>query len=124
MQLNEAMFVASPGWVLKPPSLLEIGGATATRIRMVGEVVGISSRECSNWVLETRRLIAIVPPPNGRANKSYSAYIQAELFHSAQNQEWRSKTVKTTDVPGNGADIMWNEKFEWEFEADSLAFLR
>jgi len=108
MQLNEAMFVGSPGWVLKPASLLGTNEEVPKRVRMVGEVVGISS----------------LPPPNGCANKSYSAYIQAQLFHSTQDQQWRSKTVKTTDVPGDGADILWNEKFEWEFDADSLAFLR
>lgn len=69
-------------------------------------------------------LIRVVPPPNGRGNKSYSAYIKAQLFHASQDQEWRSKTVHVTDVPGDGADVMWDEKFEWEFDADDLAFLR
>ncbi|KAJ7019873.1 PLC-like phosphodiesterase [Mycena alexandri] len=112
MQLNEGMFVGTEGWVLKPARLLGMGEKMEGRHRLVGEVVGISS----------------LPPPNGRADKSYSAYVTAELFHAQQDQKWRSKTVKTQDVPGAGGDIMWGvfeaERFEWEYDADELAFLR
>ncbi|KAJ6602808.1 PLC-like phosphodiesterase [Mycena vulgaris] len=108
MQLNEGMFVGSSGWVLKPARLLALGGAMPGRYRLGGEIVGVSS----------------LPPPNGRAEKSYSAYVAAELFHAQQDQKWRSKTVKTRDVYRAGADPMWNERFEWEYEADDLAFLR
>lgn len=65
-----------------------------------------------------------VQPPNGRQNKTYSSYIRARLFHAEKDLDWRSKTVKTRDVPGEGGDIMWNERFEWEYDADELAFLR
>ncbi|KAJ7186489.1 PLC-like phosphodiesterase [Mycena filopes] len=115
MQLNEGMFVGSGGWVLKPAVLLGMGGRMEARHRLVGEIVGISS----------------LPPPNGRADKTYSAYVTAELFHAQQDQKWRSKTAKTRDVPGAGADVMWGsvgvfetERFEWEYDADELAFLR
>lgn len=65
-----------------------------------------------------------MPPPNGRADKKYSAYIKAQLLHEKGDQEWRSKTVATKDVPEAGGDIMWNGRFEWEYEEDDLAFLR
>ncbi|KAJ7164740.1 PLC-like phosphodiesterase [Mycena crocata] len=107
MQLNEGMFVGTGGWVLKPARLLG-GPAMTGRYRMAGDVVGIST----------------LPPPNGRAEKSYSAYVNAELFHNKQDQKWRTETVQTRDVSGAGADIMWNDCFEWEYEADDLAFLR
>ncbi|KAJ7102474.1 PLC-like phosphodiesterase [Mycena belliarum] len=107
MQLNEGMFVGSPGWVLKPARLIgseSMGG----RHKLAGEIAGISS----------------LPPPNGQAEKAYSAYVTAELFHAQQNQKWRTKTAKGLDVHRVGADFMWNERFEWEYEADDLAFLR
>ncbi|KAJ7676340.1 PLC-like phosphodiesterase [Mycena rosella] len=107
-RLNEGMFVGTGGWVLKPARLLGMGGAMAGRHKLAGEIVGISS----------------LPPPTGRAEKGYSAHINAELFHSQQDQKWRSKTVKTHDVFRAGADVLWNERFEWEYEADDLAFLR
>jgi phosphatidylinositol phospholipase C, delta len=65
-----------------------------------------------------------VPPPNGREEKSFSAYVTAKLFHTEQEQKWSSKVIKTNDIPGEGGDLVWNEKFEWEFEADDLAFIR
>jgi phosphatidylinositol phospholipase C delta len=63
-----------------------------------------------------------VPPPKG--SKNFAAYIKAELLHSSQDQHWKSKTVKCKDVLDTGADIMWNESFEWEFEYDELTFVR
>jgi hypothetical protein len=69
------------------------------------------------------KFLGIVPHPNGRENKTYSTYVRAELFHT-RDQEWRSKTVKVKDVPGVGADVMWNETFKWEFLDDPFAFIR
>ncbi|KAJ7794172.1 PLC-like phosphodiesterase [Mycena olivaceomarginata] len=108
MQLNEGMFVGSSGWVLKPDRLRGTDTAHSPRSKLTCEVVGISA----------------LPPPNGRANKSFSTYINAELLHSQQNQKWQSKTVKTQHVPEAGADALFNEKFEWVFEQDELAFVR
>jgi len=106
MQINEALFVGSPGWVLKPAQLLGMGDRMASRLKFVGEIVGISS---------------LLPPKNDR---NVSAYIRAELFCSDANQEWKSRVVKVKDVPDTGADIMWNERFEWEYDAEALAFIR
>lgn len=108
MQLNEGMFVGSSGWVLKPDRLRGTDASHSSRSKLTCEVVGISA----------------LPPPNGRANKSFSTYINAELLHSQQNQKWQSKTVKTQHVPEAGADALFNEKFEWVFEQDELAFVR
>jgi phosphatidylinositol phospholipase C delta len=108
MQLNEGLFVGSEGWVLKPAYLRGEGDAKSGRVKLAAEVVGISA----------------LPPPNGRADKSFSAYVNAELLHAQQDQKWHSKTVKTQDVPGAGADVMWNERFEWEYERDEMAFLK
>ncbi|THV02613.1 PLC-like phosphodiesterase [Dendrothele bispora CBS 962.96] len=107
MQLNEAMFVGTGGWVLKPQRMLT-GEESGVRVRLSGEIVGVSS----------------LPPPKDHENESYSAYVKAELLHGTQDQDWKSKSVKTKDVPGEGGDSIWNDKFEWEFDEDELAFIR
>lgn len=43
-QLNEAMFVGTPGWVLKPAHMLGLGGGQKSqRMKLVGEIVGVSA---------------------------------------------------------------------------------
>ncbi|KAH7925739.1 PLC-like phosphodiesterase [Leucogyrophana mollusca] len=106
MQINEGMFVGTSGWVLKPAALIGLGQTMSSRLKLVGEIVGISS----------------LPRPNGHRN--FSASVHAELFHSAGDQDWRSDRLKCKDVPDTGADIMWNGRFEWVFQADELAFIR
>ncbi|KAF7314301.1 Phosphoinositide phospholipase C [Mycena kentingensis (nom. inval.)] len=109
MQLNEAMFVGTTGWVLKPRKLR--GGedpGDEGRERLTVDIAGISS----------------LPPPNGRSSKSFSTYLKAKLLHSEQDLRWKSKVVKTHHFPGYGADLMINEKIEWEYSKDELAFVR
>lgn len=51
-------------------------------------------------------------------------YLFAELLHAAGDLEWRSKKVKTQHIEGEGADVMWQSQFEWEYDTDDMAFLR
>ena len=48
MQINEAMFVGTPGWVEKPLSMRKAADgavhSTGTREKLVAEIVGLSSR--------------------------------------------------------------------------------
>ncbi|KAK7047598.1 hypothetical protein VNI00_006366 [Paramarasmius palmivorus] len=110
MQFNEAMFVGTGGWVLKPPQLRGVKSMDEPkkRVRFSAEIVGISGLPC----------------PNGKEGSSFKTYISAKLYHTDQKQEWKSKSIKTKDVLGVGSDVMWNQRFEWEFEEDDLAFLR
>ncbi|TFK63638.1 PLC-like phosphodiesterase, partial [Pluteus cervinus] len=108
MQINEAMFLGSPGWILKPPHLIGHTKSPTGKRTLVGHIAGISS----------------LPPPEGREGKSYSAYILAELWHEKDSEEWKSKSVKVEDVPGVGGDVIWDEEFSWTFDADDLTFLR
>ena len=48
MQINEAMFVGGPGWAVKPEKLGQEGDG---RVRLTGEIYGISSRKCSLYIL-------------------------------------------------------------------------
>ncbi|KAJ7718191.1 hypothetical protein B0H14DRAFT_3170864 [Mycena olivaceomarginata] len=98
MQLNEGLFVGSPGWVLKPARLRD-----GTQTWMGKGFRG------SGWWAKSSAL-------------AYSAYVYAELLHFEQDRTWSTKV--TQDVPGAGANVLWNERFEWEFAADDLAFLR
>ncbi|KAF9472618.1 PLC-like phosphodiesterase [Pholiota conissans] len=125
MQINEAMFVGTPGWVPKPLHMREPGLQQGGREKMVGEVIGVSSCACSLLpVIIFDGYLVLVPAPNGRAGKSFSSYIRAQLFHSNGDVSWRSKTIKTNHSLETGADILWQERFEWEYEIDDLAFLR
>ena len=74
-------------------------------------------------------MLDIVPPPNNRTGKSFAAYILATLLRSSGSEQlqWRSKSVKTTHAPSQGADFVLPpdaRRFEWEYESDDLAFLR
>jgi len=112
MQINEAMFVGSRGWVLKPEKMRGFGDETVGKVRFVGEIAGVSSLPQSDY------------------KQSFSAYVRAELFHSGGKQEWKSPVVEVTNVPETGVDISWNKKeiqvqqFEWEYESEDLAFIR
>jgi phosphatidylinositol phospholipase C delta len=66
----------------------------------------------------------LVPAPNGRAGKTFSTYVHAELFHASGDLEWRSKSIKTQHSMEKGADVIWRSQFEWEYENDEMAFLR
>ncbi|KAL0572214.1 hypothetical protein V5O48_009749 [Marasmius crinis-equi] len=110
MQFNEAMFVGTPGWVLKPNHMIHTTGIydVKRRVRLSAEIVGISGLPC----------------PSGDEGDSFYAYVRVKLFHAQQNQKWKSKSIKTKDVVGVGSDVMWNERFEWVFEEDDMAFIR
>lgn len=69
-------------------------------------------------------VVSSVPAPSGRSGKTFSTYLIAQLLHAGSDLEWRSKTVKTQHTVGEGADVMWQSKFEWEYDIDDMAFLR
>ncbi|KAG9225649.1 hypothetical protein CCMSSC00406_0007506 [Pleurotus cornucopiae] len=110
MQINEAMFVGSPGWVLKPASFLGLERGGPKKISFACRVVGVSG----------------LPTPEGRElEEPYSVYLKAHLFHAGGDKKWKSSSVKTGGNMGmDGADVMWKESFEWWLDADELAFLR
>ena len=66
----------------------------------------------------------LVPAPNGRAGKTFSTYVRAQLLHASGDLEWRSKSIKTQHSIETGANVIWQSQFEWEYENDEMAFLR
>lgn len=103
MQLNEAMFAGTAGWVERPSRLI---GVSERKVKLTCDVIGISSL------------------PRPKEHKEFTPYVHAELFNSVKNQDWQSEHFKCKDVSEDGADIIWNSCFEWEFEEDDLTFIR
>lgn len=148
MQVNEAMFVGTEGWIEKPVWMRtdKLNKEAETRPEMqreklVGEIVGASSRSlCFLGFLYAYYFTEpddTVPAPNGRSGKKFSTYIRVELLTSGTLQtddiikelkgrhtSFRSKTLKVHHADGIGADAFWNERFDWEYTTDDLACLR
>jgi phosphatidylinositol phospholipase C delta len=103
MQLNEAMFAGTAGWVERPSRLIGVSGL---KVKLTCNVIGISSL------------------PRPKEHTEFTPYVHAELFSSSKDQDWRSERFKCKHVPEEGADVMWNDRFEWEFEEDDLTFIR
>ncbi|TFK98384.1 PLC-like phosphodiesterase [Pterulicium gracile] len=109
LELNEAMFVGSDGWVPKPAAL---GEPVTRKVRMKVDVKGVSA----------------IPLLN-RKGGTVDMYVRAYLFTTtnAGEKKWRSTNVKLKDVPEEGGDLSLEgdgESFEWEFEDIGLSFIR
>lgn len=102
MQLNEAMFAGTPGWVEKPRRLTGV----ERNVKVTCNVIGISSL------------------PRPKEHTEFTPYVHAELFNSSKNQDWQSEHIECKDVPEDGVDVTWNGCFEWKFEEDDLTFIR
>ncbi|KAK3949883.1 1-phosphatidylinositol-4,5-bisphosphate phosphodiesterase [Pseudoneurospora amorphoporcata] len=147
MQINEAMFAGTEGYVLKPSWLRPNNSA------MVGDI-----QEYREQVRRTRRRKRLrlvvagasdVPVPSGRDctdSKELKPYLTCTLLHPGLPFGELQQTKKKTDVFRKhrlGAligglttthkkeeeeslvtDPLWDETLEWEFEDDELVFLR
>lgn len=108
MQINEAMFVGSHGWILKPKRLIGLGAEGSEKMKITGQFAGLSSL-----------------PVHEEGLNSVSVYIRAELITSNNELKWRSKTTKCKSILKTGVDVMFSDAtFEWEYDSDDLAFLR
>lgn len=65
-----------------------------------------------------------VPAPNGRSGKLFTTYIRAQLCHENGDIERRSRSVKVQHDVNDGADVLWQEQLEWDYDIDEIAFLR
>ncbi|KZT35995.1 PLC-like phosphodiesterase [Sistotremastrum suecicum HHB10207 ss-3] len=110
MQVNEAMFSGTPGWILKSPDMIKPDEAfdqpTSNPRRLSCHVFGISG----------------LPSPNGALN--FKVKLKANLLLSQSEQNWSSKTVHCDGVPPEGADPVWDESFEMAYDEEDLAFIR
>ncbi|RDL35000.1 Phosphoinositide phospholipase C [Venustampulla echinocandica] len=122
VQLNEALFSGSDGYVLKPAALRAGGDGklnTGKRKKLRFHVAGASD----------------VPLPEGREADDIKPYVTCTLVHAddLENNPPKRKTVpykhhklgflhKGENPPPT--DPVWNETLEWEYEDNELVFLR
>lgn len=126
MQLNEAMFTGTDGYVLKPAYLrhcsfhenrrieprqkrlrLHVAGATDVPIPADRPQDGSDSKPYLTCTLFDPSLTS---PPSKRKTSVYKQHRFTGPFHRSNN-------------PGN-TDPIWDETLEWEYEDSELAFLR
>ncbi|KAI5121752.1 hypothetical protein M0805_009041 [Coniferiporia weirii] len=105
MQLNEALFAGTAGWVPKPLDMLG-AQSEAGKVSLSLGIIGLSA----------------LPRLKGEAD--FHVRIRVHLYHAAGDKEWKSKSVHCKKVPETGADAMFNESCVWTFESDELAFIR
>ena len=121
VQLNEALFAESDGYVLKPPPLRAGGSGklkqTKRKLRL--HVAGATD----------------VPLPKEREADGIMPYVTCTLVQS-QNLDADPPKRKTAGYKQHKLDLVhrgeqppptdpvWNEVLEWEYEHDQLSFLR
>ncbi|TLD29547.1 Phosphoinositide phospholipase C [Venturia nashicola] len=124
MQLNEALFNGSDGYVLKPAALRAGGDGkltTGRKKRLRLHVAGASD----------------VPVPPGREADDLKPYVTCSLIHPDElgNTPPKRKTaaykhhkfdlLRKGDIKNSAAmDPIWDEMLEWEYEDNELVFLR
>ncbi|KAI4602474.1 hypothetical protein KJ359_009718 [Pestalotiopsis sp. 9143b] len=123
LQLNEALFSGSDGYVLKPAALRAGGNGrlnTGKKIKLRLEVAGATD----------------VPLPNGRSAGDIKPYLTCTLFHpddmaedvaKHRTKHYRQHTLGMLhrDEKNPPADEpLWDETLEWEYEDNELVFLR
>lgn len=122
MQLNEALFSGSDGYVLKPAAL-RLGGngklSTGRMKRLRLHIAGASD----------------VPAPAGREADSIKPYVTCSLIHpdhlgtAPPKRKTGQYKQHKLDFLHNGEnppvnDPIWDETLEWEYEDNELTFLR
>jgi phosphatidylinositol phospholipase C delta len=122
LQLNEALFSGSDGYVLKPAALRSGGSGklnTGKKKRLRLQVAGASD----------------VPIPSGREATDIKPYLTCTLVHpdDVDNEPPKRKTAhykqhklgffhSGENPPAN--DPVWDETLEWEYEDNEMVFLR
>jgi len=107
MQLNEAMFVGTPGWVLKPSDMRGFAEERPRRVKFLGHIYGISTIPCP-----------------GSTTKFHS-YVRVQLMDTKRTHEWKTRSRQGEATRGNSAvDLVWDENFQFSYDGDDLAFLR
>ncbi|KAI0172089.1 PLC-like phosphodiesterase [Hypoxylon sp. FL1284] len=123
MQINEAMFSGTDGYVLKPAALRAGGSmnlsSTGRRKRLLLRVAGASD----------------IPVPEGREKDDIKPYLTCTLVHpdelggdhsKRKTSPYRHHRLAFLHRGENPAptDPIWDDTLEWEYEDNELAFLR
>ncbi len=131
MQLNDALFVGSSGYVLKPAAL-RLGGDGLTSLHARRRVLRLRVAGASD-----------IPLPKGREVEDLKPYLTCTLLQPGAGTELLKAKQKTAayhrrkilslpflrHLGGRGenpaqTDPIWDETLEWEFDDNELVFLR
>ncbi|RBQ93418.1 hypothetical protein VDGD_09501 [Verticillium dahliae] len=124
MQINEALFSGTDGYVLKPPAIRSGGDGQLTdkhrRKKLRLHVAGASD----------------VPLPDGRAPDDIKPYLTCTLVHpddltskppkrkTAGYRQHKLGFLHKDDKNPPANDPVWDEVLEWEYDDNPLVFLR
>ncbi|KAL8420410.1 hypothetical protein RB594_003266 [Gaeumannomyces avenae] len=123
MQINEALFSGTDGFVLKPAGLRPGGLGFAAmarrppRRRLRLHVAGATD----------------VPLPAGRTADDIKPYLTCTLVHPGGETKRKTRPYRRHRLTGflrpgrespEPTDPMWDETLEWEYDDDELVFLR
>ena len=122
MQINEALFAGTEGYVLKPAALRAGGDgklSTGKMKRLQLHVAGATN----------------IPVPSGGEAKDIKPYVTCTLVHpdhlGTEPPKRKTSVYKQHKLgflhPGENpspADPVWDEKLDWEYEDNELVFLR
>ncbi|KAK0710736.1 phosphatidylinositol-specific phospholipase C [Lasiosphaeris hirsuta] len=109
MQLNEALFAGTDGFVLKPAAL-----------RAGAEEVAKPKRTLRLTVAGATD----VPLPNGRAAGEIKPYLTCTLAQPTGNAKRKTGGYKQRGEGEAAESPVWDEMLEWEYEETELDFLR
>ncbi|KAK4945303.1 hypothetical protein LTR10_015462 [Elasticomyces elasticus] len=122
LQLNEALFAGSDGFVLKPAELRSGGSGILSKGRR--KRLRLHAAGATN-----------VPIPEGRKPEDIKPYLTCTLFHPDDQQDGPAKHktapykehklgfLHSGENP-SAKDPVWDETLEWEFDDNELVFLR
>ncbi|KAK1834986.1 PLC-like phosphodiesterase [Podospora conica] len=108
MQLNDALFSGTDGYVLKPAGLRAGGSGeagTGRKMRLRLRVVGATD----------------VPLPGGRGAEEIKPYVTCSLVQPGSVVKKKTGAVKQKSAEDGP---VWDKVLEWEFEETELDFLR
>jgi len=105
MQLNEAMFYGTGGWVLKPAHLRG-EEVQPKKVKIDINVAGLSS----------------LPRVGGETE--ISLRVRIHLLHQDGDLEWKSKSTESKVSPDGVFDAQVHENCSWTAKVDELAFIR
>lgn len=116
MQLNEALFSGTNGFVLKPAALRADGD---------GDI--FSSSEGNKVAVLKLKVAGAsgVPLPGDKTPKDVKPYFTCSLVYPGGKTKRKTAAVKFTGQEvEKTVNPFWNDTLEWEFPDNELAFLR
>jgi len=113
MQLNDALFYGTSGFVLKPDALRAGGDGvllTGRRKKILRLIVGGATD---------------VPIPAGRSLKDLKPYLTCSLLQPGSSVKRKTSARSQKDIEDQDSlSPMWEETLEWRFDETELEFLR